>query len=102
MEWDGKVKMIQLGNAMDDSDESKVRFQNYCLEQLPKFDGQAWDMFCNIVEIIPEEMKKDIKFWEMVWGRIKDVDCSDEKFGLRSRMRISLIQVICKEELKLA
>jgi hypothetical protein len=101
MEWENKTKMIQLGNAMNNSDDSKTEFHNYCLEQMPEFDGQAWDMFCNLVQIIPDEMKKDISFWEKVWQHLKGVDCNDEKFGLRSGMRIALIQTICEDELKL-
>ena len=101
MEWENKTKLVQLGNAMNNSDGSKTEFQNYCLEQMPNFDGQAWDMFCNLIEIIPAEMKADLEFWRKVWQCLKDVDCNDEKFGLISGMRIALIQTICENELKL-
>jgi hypothetical protein len=95
MEWEDKVKMIQLGKDT----ATKNEFQNFCLYQIPNFDDQAWDMFCNLIEIIPDEMKKDIEFWEKVWPELKIIDCTDDKFGLRSGMRIALLQVICKEEL---
>jgi hypothetical protein len=98
MEWDNKVKMVQLGNQRYSSDEAKNEFQKFVLDNVDSFDGQAWDMFCNLVDLIIEEMKKDLEFWKQVYSKIKDVDCNDEKFGLRSGMRIAMIQTICKDE----
>ncbi len=100
MEWEEKIKMVQLGNAINNDGSSKSEFHNYCLDKLPSFDEQAWDMFCNIVEIIPEQMKEDLEFWKKIWMHIKDIDCNDEKFGFRSGMRIALIQTICGDEFK--
>jgi len=99
MEWDNKVKMIQLGNQRHNSEEAKNEFQKFVLDNVDSFDGQAWDMFCNLVDLIIDEMKKDIEFWKQVYAKIKDVDCNDEKFGLRSGMRIAMIQTICEDEL---
>ena len=99
MEWDNKVKMIQLGNQRHDSKESKNEFQKFVLENINSFDDQAWDMFCNLVDLVIDEMKQDIEFWEKVYTKIKDVDCNYKKFGLRSRIRIAMIQTICKDEL---
>jgi len=99
MEWENKVKMIQLGNQRDNSEEAKKEFQKFVLENMDSFDGQAWDMFCNLIDLIIEEMKKDLDFWKQVYPKIKDVDCNDEKFGLRSGMRIAMIQTICEDEL---
>jgi hypothetical protein len=99
MEWDNKIKMIQLGNQRHNSEEAKNEFQKFVLDNVDSFDGQAWDMFCNLVDLIIDEMKKDIEFWKQVYAKIKDVDCNDEKFGLRSGMRIAMIQTICEDEL---
>jgi len=98
MEWESKVKMIQLGNQRHNSDESKNDFQKFVLENIVSFDSQAWDMFCNSVDLIIDEMKKDIEFWKQVYIKIKDVDCNDENFDFRSGMRIGMIQTICEEE----
>lgn len=100
MEWEDKTKMCQLGNKSKDAD-SKKEFYDYCLEQMPKFDTQAWDMFANLVTLSPLEMKEDISFWEKAYQYISNVDCNDPKFGLRSGMRIAIIQTICEDELKL-
>lgn len=101
MEWENKAKMVQLGNQRHNSDEAKKEFQNFVLENVNSFDGQAWDMFCNLVDLIVDEMKKDLEFWKQVYAKIKYVDCNDEKFGLRSGMRIAMIQTICEDELSL-
>lgn len=102
MEWENKIKMVQLGNQRYNSDESKKEFQNFVLENIDSFDGQAWDMFCNLVDLIVDEMKQDLGFWEQVYNRIKDVDSYDKKFGFRSGMRISMIQTICKDEMSMS
>lgn len=99
MEWDKKLQMVQLGNQRDESQEAKNDFQKFVLENVESFDIQAWDMFSNLVEIIIDQMKQDVEFWKQVYAKIKDVDCNDAKFGLRSGMRIALIQTICEDEL---
>ena len=99
MYWENKVKMVQLGNQRRDSEEAKNEFQNFVLENIDSFDGQTWDMFCNLVDLVIDEMKQDIEFWKQVYAKIKDVDCNDEKFGFRSGMRIAMIQTICEDEL---
>ena len=99
MEWDQKVKMVQLGSQRHNSDEAKKEFQKFVVQNIDSFDGQSWDMFCNIIDLVVSEMKVDFYFWADVYKRIKNVDCADEKFGLRSGMRIAMIQTICQEEL---
>jgi hypothetical protein len=102
MEWESKTKMIQLGNQRYKSEEAKKKFQKFVIENMETFDGQSWDMFCNLVDLIVDEMKTDLDFWKQVYQKIKDVDCNDEKFGLRSGMRIAMIQTICENELSLS
>ena len=82
--------------------KQKKEFQNFVLENINSFDGQAWDMFCNLVDLIVDEMKKDLEFWKQVYAKIKYVDCNDEKFGFRTGMRSAMIQTICKDELSLS
>ncbi len=101
MEWEEKVKMIQLGNQMYRSEEAKDDFKHFVLRNIDSFDGQAWDMFCNLVDLIVDEMKEEVVFWRRVYPKIKYVNCNDEKFGLRSGMRIAMIQTICEKELML-
>lgn len=101
MEWENKVKMVQLGNKRNKSEESKKEFQKFVLENINYFDTQSWDMFCNLVDLIIKEMKKDLEFWEQVYTKIKDVDCNDEEFSFRSGLRIATVKAICEEELML-
>jgi len=99
MEWENKLKLVQLGNKKNESIDSKNDFQKFVLDNIESFDGQSWDMFSNLVDLIVDEMKQDIEFWNKVYEKIKEIDSSDEKFGFRSGMRISLIQCICEDEL---
>lgn len=99
MEWEDKSKMVQLGNAITDSDATtKEAFHNYVLEHISGFDSQAWDMFCNIVQIIPKEMKKDVDFWSKLYPHIKELDENNPEFNFRTSMRLSLIQSTCEIE----
>lgn len=102
MDWENKTKMVQLGNQRHKSDEAKKEFQNFVLENVKSFDAQAWDMFCNLNDLIIDEMKVDIEYWKQIYKHIKSVDCNDEKFGFRSGMRIAFIQTICEDELLLS
>jgi hypothetical protein len=100
MEWEKKVTMVKLGNKRGSSDEAKKEFQKFVLENIDSFDSQSWDMFCNLVELIIDDMKQDIEFWKQIYQKIKFVSFSDdEQYGFRAIMRISMIQVICEDEL---
>ena len=94
--------MVQLGNQRDNSDDAKNEFQKFVLENLDSFDLQAWNMFCNLVDLIVTEMKKDLEFWKQVYSRMKNIDCTNKELGLRSGMRIAIIQTICEDELLLS
>ena len=98
MDWEDKVKLIKLGNAKGNNPESMSEFKNYCLEKASIFDLQAWDMFCNLIEILPTEMEKDILFWEKLWPDLKMVDGG--KLGFRPAMRMCVIQGVCKDVLR--
>jgi len=97
--WEMKTKMVQLGNQTYKGEDEKRQFQSFVLQNVHEFDGQAWDMFSNLVTIDPEEMLKDINFWKALWEHLSKVDCNDEKFGFRSGMRIAMIQTVCEEKL---
>lgn len=101
MEWENKLKMVLLGNKRHESAECKKDFQQFVLDNIESFDSQCWDMFSNLVDLDLEEMKQDIYFWSNIYQKIKNIDSSDESFGFRSGMRISLIQCICEEKLLL-
>lgn len=101
MEWENKTKMVKLGNQRYNSDNDKKEFQKFVLENVESFDSQSWDMFCNLNDLIVDEMKLDIEYWKQIYQYIKNVDCNGEKFGFRSGIRIAMIQTICEDELSL-
>jgi hypothetical protein len=101
MEWDDKTKMIQLGNKRDESIEDKKEFQDFVLKHVSTFDEQAWSMFVELTDLIPDEMKNDIDYWKQIYQHVIKVDCNNEHFNFRTGMRIAFIQTICEDELKL-
>ena len=98
--WEDKIAMVQLGNKMNGSTpEAKAEFHQFVLSKINDFDGQAWDMFCNIVNIVPDEMKEDKLFWQTVYKEIGKVNCGKAGFGFRSGIRIELIKMVCEDDL---
>jgi hypothetical protein len=102
MEWEDKVKLVQLGNQRDESPETKKEFQEYVTTNVQNFDGQAWDMFINLIDIIPDEMKQNVEFWKTVYPHIKKAAEGDNNFGIRAALRIEMIIIICEKDLNLS
>ena len=100
MEWENKVKMCQLGNQRHSSDEAKKEFQSFVLENIKAFDIQAWGMFCELSDLIVEEMRVDIEYWKEVFKYTNTIN-KYAQLGFRTGMRIAMIQTICEEELLL-
>jgi len=101
MEWENKVKMAQLGNRRNESNESKKEFQDFVINNISSFDDQSWDMFANLVDIISDEMIKDIDFWKQIYTHIKNVVPNNVSLHFRTAMRLALIDTVCEEKLGL-
>lgn len=101
MEWEDKVKLVQLGNQNDGSPEKKKEFQDYVLENVVSFDDQAWSMFSLSTTIITDEIKEDLQYWAAIHPYLKKVNLDSPVFGMADSMRLSMLQVICKDELGL-
>lgn len=100
MNWELKTEMVKLGNQVN-SEESRKQFQEFVLNNVDSFDGQAWDMFSMLTNIVLSEMKLDIEYWTEIYKRLKNVDCNTDGFGLASGFRIAMLQNVCEDELKL-
>lgn len=98
MEWEDKVKLVTLSNNATDV-ESRYKFQDYVLENIDKFDSQAYDMFLNGIELIPEEMQSDISFYKRLYPKIKELDIKG--ISLRSQLRLEVLRGIYREKLGL-
>lgn len=103
MEWDLKVQMVKLGNQMNGSDntigeQKEKEFQNLVLLHINDFDSQAWDMFMNIVEIIPEKMEPHKEFWQKVFNQISKIE-SLENIGTRAAIRMEFLLLTCMNDL---
>ena len=73
MEWENKVEMVRLGNTRYSSELSKKEFDDYVIANIESFDDQAWDMFVQLTDLLPEKMKEDIDYWTKIYRYIKQV-----------------------------
>lgn len=99
MEWDKKVEMIRLGNKAIDKD-SRAELHKFVLEHINTFDEQAWDMFLTTTELIEDDMREDIAFYEQLHPIAEKFNDSGHKLGLRSAIRLALLLTIYDERLK--
>lgn len=102
MEWEDKTTMVKLGNAMNGDaipDPEKVKaFQIFVSEKVKDFDTQAMDMFINIIELIPDAIKKDIEFYIPIYDKLQEMLKNPKiSFGLRSAMRFAMFETLIEE-----
>jgi hypothetical protein len=102
MEWEEKTQMIVLGNKMNlmEAEPEKKAFQDYVLKKIETFDNQAFMMFFDIIQLIPEEMKSDSEFYSKIYHKTQTLDVN--KFDMRCGIRLCLFNTICEEALKLS
>lgn len=88
MEWESKTEMIRASNKQD-----WALFNTLVVRNINTFDNQAWDMFFTAIEIIPEQVVKDIEFYKIVmkayYQNFKDI-----KIDFRSDLRCELLKEI--------
>lgn len=101
MNKEKKSKMIQLRSQINACNQTKNKFYSFVLDNIDSFDKQDWSMFCNSVNLIVDEMKQDIHFWKQIYAKVKDINFSERIWlsenELRTRLRTSMIQTICKQ-----
>lgn len=102
MEWEDKTRMVKLGNAMYNDttpDPEKVKaFQDFVSGKVKDFDAQAMDMFITIIELIPDDIKKYIEFYRLIYDKLQEMlKNPDITFGLRSAMRLAMLETLVEE-----
>lgn len=102
MEWEDKTTMVKLGNQMNSDaipDPEKVKaFQDFVTEKIGEFDAQAMDMFITIIELIPDDIKKNINFYLPVYDKLQEMLKDTEiSFGFRSAMRLAMLETLVEE-----
>jgi hypothetical protein len=95
MNWNLKKEMAELADSSEDN------FQAFVLQHINDFDPQAWSIFVNCVALVPDEMKKNIDFWDAVNTVIHQSEETIQKTDMKTIIRITFIQSICEEELGL-
>lgn len=96
MEWDAKVKLVELGNKIQESSESRDQFEVYVLEQIESFDVQAIHMYLNIISLTKDDILKSIEFHRQVVGYIGKA--KDKSLPLRESIRLELYQMLIENE----
>lgn len=93
MDWGIKTEMVRLGNEAD-SEDATEKFYGFVSSHIASFDGQAWCMFAELVSL---DTIKHTDFWRSVYSRLKNIVIADIDGGLRSKMRLAIMQSICDD-----
>jgi len=101
MEWENKVKISELANKKGNSTEDNKNFYDFVLEHVDSFDTQAWHIFTELIEIVPETFTENYDFWKIIYPKIRETENKSEGFDMRAMLRLSLIESMCEEELGL-
>lgn len=101
MDWDNKIELVRLGNKRQESTVTRERYQEFVLEHINTFDGQAIDMFITNENLITEDILANKEFYTEAINRInelmKDPDINN-KVGLRADIRLGILEELLKEE----
>ena len=94
MEWEKKTEMVKLGNNSVNR-ESREKFLKYVVENIVSFDDQAWDMFFNLISLVPDEMNSDKEYHEEISKHTRGLQTE----SFRTAMRMALYEEICQNDL---
>lgn len=100
MEWNKKTELVKLCNQLDSTKESRKAFFEYVLSVVDEFDYQAWDMFFEGVNIIPQEMTENVEYWDILIPKIEAIDLKDAHFGARTAIRCEFIKLTYTDDVK--
>jgi hypothetical protein len=95
MDWEKKTEMIRLHNT----EENPHIWQNYARLYVDEFDAQAWDMFINLVSLVPDDMRKSKEFYAFMYEKLHEHKINEIELSFRSALRFSMLEAICEEEL---
>lgn len=100
MDWNNKVKLVQLGNRIKNTEEDRKIFYLFVIEHVNDFDDQAWDMFANQINISVPQMEHDKWFWKQIIDKILLVNPEQSShFTTRGAIRILSLQALLQEQL---
>lgn len=101
MEWELKQEMANLADKKNESEDDRKKFHNFVINNIKNFDLQAWSIFIELIDIIPEEMERDFEFWKMIHKYIKKSEDTISKLDLRALIRIAYIETVCEDKLNM-
>ena len=85
-----KAEMVRLHNeaVLDNGDPFAAIV--YASQHVSEFDNQAWDMFAEVVELIPDKIKENIEAHKKIYEKLKDYDVQLGVHGIRSSLRLQM------------
>lgn len=93
MEWTQKVEMVEASNNGDFN-----LFKDKVMDGLNTFDGQAWDMFFNCIELLESNMVNHKEFYVQVYRAMKnDYHTVQHDTSLRCVIRMCLFETILED-----
>lgn len=95
MDWDKKSEMVRLHNT----EENPHIWQNYVRLHVDEFDTQAWDMFINLVYLVPDDIRKHKDFYTFIYKKIHEHNVNKIELSFRSVLRFCMLEAMCEEEL---
>lgn len=78
MDWDKKVKMIEL--AQDSADTTE--FQQFIKDHVDSFDAQAWSMLINVLELTEQNIKSNLALAQIVFEKYEFASQEPKQIGL--------------------
>jgi len=93
MTWEAKSEMVKASNSDDFN-----AFKDIVIANLNRFDGQAWDMFFNCVELIEVNMIQHEQFYRLIQKAAKiDEAIINSDTSFRCVMRLALFETIMED-----
>ena len=90
MEWEKKAEMVGLHNEAVLGHVDSFAAILYASQHVSEFDNQAWDMFSEVVELIPDKIKENIETHKKIYEKLKEYEIQLGVHGFRSAMRLQM------------
>lgn len=99
MNWDEKIKMVQLGNVANESQEKMKDFYDYIYKNLPSFDSQAYEMLMTLLTLTEENVSSNLEFFCEIYKELKKFFINNKEFiiGVRFEFLKLLLERVIQQ-----
>lgn len=81
MDWDKKVKMLDLAQ----NSENLTEFHQFVQLHIDSFDSQAWSMLVNVLELTKQYAESNKDFLKVILEKMNKANECEEGIGLSIR-----------------